>query len=208
MRATAIFDVLSHWCLVAFDAIDGLRSLGVPVELVLAPINDGGPLGIPPDSERWFYGRGTRAYGRRLRSDWCEHQSVSTWAANAAVLAGGELCGDLPAVAKAVMSEAMERGALFGREAEVNAFVARIAGVDADAIGRRAAEPRVAAMLHRGNERLAQLGADERPTFVLENAIGDRAVLKGMWQREAVVACAEALAADEAAYAAAGAPPA
>jgi hypothetical protein len=207
MRAVVVIDALSHWCLLAMDAVDSLVQLGVPVEIVLAPLAGGKPMGFSHDKEAWFYARGTRAYGRVLRSDWCETEQTSTWHANAAALAGGDVSGDLAGTLRAVMRAAMEEGRLFGRPAEVRAFVAELTGTSTAEIDRRCDDPSLAQRLHDGNRRLAELGADERPTFSIVNDNGDFAVLKGLWQRDAVTACAQALLSDERAYAAAGAAP-
>ena len=207
MRATVFLDSLSHWCLVAMDAVDALTDLHVPVEIVLAPVGDGEAAGFSHDLEAWFYRRGTLAYDRELRCDWCENESTSTWHANAAVLAGAELTGDLKETLRAVMLGAMEEGRLFGRADEVNAFVAALAGTSPEDIAHRSGDAAVVRRLHEGNRRLTELCADERPTFQIANDNGDYALLKGVWQRDAVLACANALATDERAYARAGAPP-
>jgi hypothetical protein len=207
MRAVVCIDALSHWCLLAMDAADSLAQLGVPVEIVIAPLADGKPMGFSREKEEWFYARGTRAYGRALRSDWCEDEQTSTWHANAAALAGGDVSGDLTGALRAVMRAAMEDGRLFGRANEVRAFVAELTGTNVAEIDRRCEDPVLAQRLRDGNRRLAELGSDERPTFSLVNDNGDFAVLKGLWQRDAVVACAQALISDERAYAQAGPPP-
>jgi hypothetical protein len=207
MRALVVIDALSHWCLLAMDGVDSLAQLGVPVEIVLAPVAEGKPMGTSREKEAWFYTRGTLAHGRVLRSDWCEGEQTSTWHANAAVLAGAEVNGDLAGTLRAVMRAAMEDGKLFGCASDVRAFVAELTGTNLAEIDRRCEDPSLAQRLHDGNRRLTELGADERPTFSMLNDNGDFAVLKGLWQRNAVMACAQALLSDERAYAAAGVPP-
>ena len=126
MRAVVFVDALSHWCLVALDAVDALAAFGVPVEIVLAPVAGGKPMGASREKEAWFYTRGTLAHGRALRSDWCEGEETSTWHANAAVLAGADAGGDLAGTLRAVMRASMEDGRLFGRASEVRAYVAEL----------------------------------------------------------------------------------
>ena len=106
------------------------------------------------------------------------------------------------------MSAAMEQGALVGRPEEAYAVAASFAGVPQGEIEKRASETRVRELLLNGNKRLSAIGADERPTWHLENTNGDFATLKGIWHKEAVVAVATALLHDERAYATAGPPPA
>lgn len=207
MRATIFIDVLSHWCLAAVPAVQALYERGIEVDVAFAPIGDGKPMGMRHDQEAWFYTRGTHAYGLVLKADWYENEQTTTWHANAAVAAAGTLGADPWRVACAVMSEAMQGGALFGRADVVNAFVAELLGVDASEVARVAASDDVKALLLDGNRRLVESGGDERPTFRLENSNGDFALLKGLWQKDAVDACVSSLQADEEAYAAAGPPP-
>lgn len=200
-------DVLSHWCLVAVPAARALVDLGIGVELVYAPLKDGAPLGFTYEMEAWFYKRGTAAYNKQLNAAWCEGPHIGTWAANAAAFVAGEITGNQLNAALAMMSAAMEQGALVGRPAEAYAVAAAYSGAPAEEIEKRASDPRVRNTLLEGNKRLAALGGDERPTWHLENNNGDFAILKGIWHREAVVAVATALLHDERAYAAAGPPP-
>lgn len=207
MRATVFIDVLSHWCLAAAPAVQSLYDSGIDVEIVVAPIADGEPMGLAAEAEAWFYKRGAGAYGMILKSDWYEHDRTTTWHANAAVAAGATLGADKWRLACAVMSEAMQGGALFGRPEIVYGFVAELLGVDTAEVRSVAETAEIADLLRDGNRRLAKIGGDERPTFKVENANGDFAVLKGLWQRDAVDACMRALQQDETAYAAAGTPP-
>lgn len=208
MRATVFLDTLSHWCLVSVPALRALDELGVRTEIVIAPVNDGKPMGVSTAFEAWCYERGTRAYEKSFDASWCEGPQASTGPADVATLVAIDAGGSPVDVFEAISSEALERGALFARADVVNAFAAHLCGLEQSEFERRAADPAIALRLADGNARLAALGADERPTFVLENLNGDRAILKGLWQKDAVVACARALLSDERAYAGAGEPPA
>lgn len=207
MKVVMFVDVLSHWCLAAVPAAQALLDLEIPLEIVYAPLKDGAPLGFTHEMESWFYERGTRAYDLRLSAAWCEGPTTSTWAANAAAFVAGEIAGSQLEAAHAMMSAAMQQGALVGRAAEAYARAAAFAGVATQEIEQRANEARVRAILLDGNQRLAAIGADERPAWRMENANGDVATLKGIWHKEAVASVARALLHDERAYAAAGDPP-
>lgn len=207
MKAVMFVDVLSHWCLAAVPAAETLIDLGVEFELVYAPLKDGAPLGFTNEMESWFYKRGTRAYDREFVAAWCEGPATSTWAANAAAFVAGEIAGNQLKAALAMMSAAMERGALVGRPQEAYAQAALFAGVAPEEIERRANDARVRQLLLEGNKRLGALNSDERPTWFVENDNGDYALLKGIWHKEAIAAIATALMHDERAYAAAGEPP-
>ena len=189
------------------DAVDALAQLGVPIEIVLAPVADGKPMGTSREKEAWFYTRGTRAHGRVLRSDWCEGEQTSTWHANAAVLAGADAGGDLTGTLRAVMRAAMEDGKLFGRASDVRAFVADLTGTSVAEIDRRCEDPALAQRLHDGNRLWPNSAPTNVRRFRFLTTTATSPCSKGLWQREAVMACAQALLSDERAYAEAGTPP-
>lgn len=207
MKAEFFVDVCSHWCLVAIPAAAALREMNVQLEVVYAPLNNGEPLGFTNEMETWFYKRGAGAYGRDLKCDWCEGPETATWHANASAHAAGEILGDHLKGVHAIMLAAMEGGVLVGRAEEAHAVAAAAAGVPLQEIERRVSAAGLREMLNAGNQRLAAIGADERPTFVLENDNGDRVVFKGVWQKDAIVAAALALQHDEQAYTRAGPSP-
>ena len=207
MRATVFIDVLSHWCLAAVPAIRVLTELTPNVEIVLAPIKGNAPAGYTNEMMRWWLERGALAYGRKLRADWCEGPQTTSWFANAIASIGGEENGEPLRAAHAVMSGALEQGLKLGRADECFEFMARYLKTNASEIGKRVADPALAAKLDGGNRRLREAGADERPTFLLEGEIGDRALLKGLWQKELVAAAGLAILHDERAYTTAGPPP-
>ncbi len=207
MRAIVFVDVLSHWGLAAIPAARAIADLTPDFEIVYAPLADGNANGNTAEQEAWYYKRGAMTYGRQLRSDWCESPQTRTWFANAIAYVGSQLTGDALRTAHAVMSAAMEQGRLFGRPNECYEFMGKYLDIPASEIGKRVNEPHVKEALDEGNRRLAALGADERPTFLLENDIGDRVLLKGMWHKELVAAAGLALLHDQRAYAMAGPPP-
>ena len=207
MKAEYFIDACSHWCLVAIPAVEALRAMDVPVEVVYAPLNNGEPLGFPNEVETWFYKRGEGVYGQVLKPDWCEGPQTGTWHANVSAHVAGELIGDPIKAAHAMMAAAMERGVLVGRAEEAHGVAAAIAGVPLQEIERRVSAAGLHEKLNAGNQRLAAVGSNERPTFIIENNSGDRVVFKGVWQKDAIVAAAQALHHDERAYEKAGPPP-
>ena len=209
VKATAVFDVLSHGCLAAWPAYESaVETLGTSnVGLLLAPIGNGFPMGMPPEKERWFYTRGTRAYGMTLRADWYESDQTTTLWANAAIVAAAALGADFPHLVRATMRAGMEDGVLLGRRDVAVTTVARLAGVDAARLDARVDHAATGRALNEGNAALSRWQCAERPSWHIENANGDFVVLQGLWQRNAIVACIEALSADERAYAEAGSPP-
>ncbi|MBV8582371.1 MAG: hypothetical protein JO241_00125 [Candidatus Eremiobacteraeota bacterium] len=82
-----------------------------------------------------------------------------------------------------------------------------LTGIPEDALRAGVGSEAVAASLHAANARLAAIGCAERPSWELVNDNGDRAVLQGVWQAEAILPLMRALLDDERAYRRAGAPP-
>ena len=210
MKVTAFVDVLSHWCLAAQPAIDALRATlaeDVELEIVLAPLGDGAPVGFTHEAEAWFYTRGTLAYGRELDPGWCEGLETTTWHANAAVAAGVSFGANPIVLGRRVSRAAMVDGLMLGRESEAVRAVSKFTGVDDDALRDAMRSATIVERLHAGNARLAAIGCNERPSWELVNANGDRGVLQGVWQAEAILPLARALLDDERAYKRAGKPP-
>ncbi len=211
MKVTAFVDVLSHWCLAAQPALNAFRATladDVAIEVVLAPVGDGAPVGFTNAAESWFYKRGTLAYGTKLDPSWCEGETTSTWYANAAVAAAVALGADVFALAPRVSRAAMVDGALLGREDEAVRVVSGLVGSAEDKLRDTMRSDAVVQALHAANARLATIGCGERPSWELVNDNGDRAVLQGVWQAEAILPLARALLEDERAYRRAGPPPA
>ena len=63
-----------------------------------------------------------------------------------------------------------------------------------------AQSPAVAARVKKSTDEFNALQVTQRPTFLIENAIGDRAVFSGIVRVEPLVAAIDALLADQAAY--------
>ena len=211
MRITAFVDVLSHWCLAAQPALDALRATladDVRLDVVLAPVAGEASMGFTNAQESWFYTRGTLAYGTELDASWCEGPETTTWHANAAVAAGVSFGSNPIVLGRRFSRAAMVDGLLLARESEAVRAVAKFTGVDEAELLDTMCSDAVVQALHDGNARLKRIGCSERPSWELVNDNGDRAVLQGVWQAEAILPLVRALLDDERAYKRAGAPPA
>ena len=211
MKVTAFLDVLSHWCLAAQPALDALRATladDVRLDVVLAPVAGETPMGFTNAQERWFYTRGTLAYGTELDASWCEGPETTTWHANAAVAAGVSFGSNPIVLGRRFSRAAMVDGLLLARESEAVRAVSKFTGVDERVLLETVRSDAIAGALRAGNARLAAIGCAERPSWELVNDNGDRAVLQGVWQAEAILPLVRALLDDERAYKRAGPPPA
>lgn len=210
MQVTAFVDVLSHWCLAANPALAALEATladDVRLEIVIAPLSEGQPVGFTHEQEAWFYRRGTLAYGTALAATWCEGVETSTWHANAATAAAIAAGANAVTMTRRVSHAAMVEGRMLGREVEAVRCVAALAGLDEAQLREAMRSPALVAALHEGNARLGKLGCNERPSWELRNDNGDFAVVQGVWQAEAILPLARSLLEDERAYKRAGVAP-
>ena len=81
-------------------------------------------------------------------------------------------------------------------------IAARAAGLDINQLLARAKTLEVERLARKTTADFHALQVTQRPAFVLESLIGDRAVLSGFWRLEPIVAVVESMLADTAAYAA------
>lgn len=101
----------------------------------------------------------------------------------------------------ALSHAAYREGRRVGRWDEAIAVAVAVSGLDPVELRARAASPEVTARMRATTAEFHALGVAQRPAFVLENAIGDRAVFSGIVRLEPFVATLDAMLADAAAYA-------
>lgn len=82
------------------------------------------------------------------------------------------------------------------------AIAAAAGGIEAAKLRAAAESPAVRARIEASTKRFAEHQVSQRPMFVLEDAIGDKAVFSGLVRIEPLAATIDAMLADTAAYAA------
>jgi predicted DsbA family dithiol-disulfide isomerase len=100
----------------------------------------------------------------------------------------------------AIAHAALRDGKKVGRWEGATPIAAAAAGLDAAKLQARAHSPEVAARMQATTAEFHALQVNQRPTFLIENSIGDRAVFSGIVKVEPLAAAIDALLADEAAY--------
>ena len=204
MRVTFYADVLSMWCSLGEDVLERLqRAYAGRVEFVwkLALIEHGRPIGNTPAMEQWYYDRCEFVTGRRFDPRWLDDATQTSRAANAAVEAARLLGATDDVVRRAMARAACVEGRKVAREDEAVRVAAEASGFSEAAIREAMSDSRVTAALADALAEFTMLGADQRPTFHLTNAIGDRVLLVGIYRYEPVEAALAAMLADEEAYA-------
>ncbi len=100
----------------------------------------------------------------------------------------------------AIAHAAVREGKKVGRFEEVVPIAATAGGLDEQKLLQRARSPEIAAAIKASTDEFDSLQVNQRPAFLLQNSIGDRAVFSGLVKLEPFVATIDALLSDQAAY--------
>lgn len=100
----------------------------------------------------------------------------------------------------AIAHAALIEGRKVGRWEEAAAVAAKAASLDESTLLRRARSSEVEARARATTARFHALQVTQRPTFVLENSIGDRAVFSGIAGAGPMAATIDVMLADASAY--------
>jgi predicted DsbA family dithiol-disulfide isomerase len=208
MKVTYYLEVLSSWCHWVDPVWTGLqdRYAGrAEFEWKIALMNPGD---FPASREQcdWFYRRSGGTVMKSpymLNSGWFELERKGVYHAPNLVADAGKALGVTDdRIRMALTNAALREGRKVGDMAVAAAVAAAAVGLDAKKL-RQAAES--AAVLERVKASTAEFHAhqiNQRPAFVLTDAIGDKAVFAGLVRLEPLVATIETMLSDTAAYAA------
>jgi predicted DsbA family dithiol-disulfide isomerase len=151
----------------------------------------------------WFYRRSgsvTRS-PFMLNADWFEPEIKQYLVPNYVAEAARDFGVTDDRVRLAIAHAALRDGKKVGRWEVAAPIAAEVAGIDAAKLAARAKSPEIAGKTQASSAEFAALQVTQRPTFLIENSIGDRAVFSGIVKVEPLAAAIDALLADEAAYA-------
>jgi len=151
----------------------------------------------------WFYRRsGSIIWSPfMLNSDWFEPEIKEYLVPNYVAEAARDLGVADDRVRLAIAHAAVREGKKVGRWEVATAVAAEAAGLVQATLMSRAKSAEVAARTQETTDEFHALQVNQRPTFLIENSIGDRAVFSGIVRVEPLAAAIEALLSDEAAYA-------
>ena len=151
----------------------------------------------------WFYRRSGSIMRSpfMLNSGWFEPEIKEYLAPNYVAEAAKDFGVTDDRVRLAIAHGALREGKKLGRLDVAVALAAESAGLDAAKLKARAQSPEVAARTQAATAEFRALQVNQRPTFLIENAIGDRAVFSGLVKIDPLAAAIDAMLADEAAYA-------
>lgn len=150
----------------------------------------------------WFYRRSGSIMRSpyRLNADWFDPETIQMLVPNLMAEAARDFGVNDDRVRLALQNAAVRDGKKVGRW-EIAAGVAAKAGkLNQVKLLARAKSKAVAARIKKSSEEFDALQVTQRPTFLLENSIGDRAVFSGLARLEPLAVAMDAMLADEAAY--------
>lgn len=180
-------DVLSQWCLISDKFLLSVRMRygdRLPVRYRFVPISGRDPIYVDLAGQRTAYERSTFITGVKT-IPWLQGEARSTWQANVAVVAAEDLGVDIERARLAVSSAALVEGVPLGEDGVASAFLASRFGLDQVALEGAMESDAVRARMNDDLSAFARYGLT-RPSFVIENEIGDWTILNG-GHREALI---------------------
>ncbi len=205
IQVTYYLEVTSSWCFWAEPAwaelkqrFAGRAEFGWKIALMA-------PEAYPASREQceWFYHRSgsiTRA-PFMLNAGWFEPGTKQYLAPNYIAQAAKEFGVTDDRVRLAIARAALLDGKKVGHWEVVLSIGAEAAALEPARLMARAQSSEVAAKVAATTSEFHALLVTQRPTFLLENSIGDRALFSGIVRAEPLSAAMDALLEDEAAYA-------
>jgi len=206
VTVTYYLEVISSWCYWAEPAWSQLKQsyANQPVEFQwkLALME---PSAFPVSKAQcdWFYQRsGTIVRSPfMLNSGWFEPERQDYPVPNLVAEAARSLGIADDRVRLALAEAALRAGQKVGRWEVAIDVAAKASGLAESTLLQRAQSQEVAKRVQATTEEFHGLQVTQRPTFLLENNIGDRAVFSGLVKAAPLTATLEALLGDAAAYA-------
>src|SRR5436190_5664516 len=203
-KVTYYLEVISSWCHWAEPAWAELkrRYAGkVEFDWKIAQM----PADAYPVSKTqcdWFYRRSGSIVRSpfMLNSGWFDPDIKQWLAPNIITEAARDLGAGDDRVRLAIAHAAMREGKKVGRWAEVGPIAAAAAGLDQAKLVARAQSPEIKQRVEASSREFDSLQVNQRPAFLLQNSIGDRALFSGIVKFEPLAAAIDALLADEQAY--------
>ncbi len=206
MKITYYLEVSSSWCHWAEPAWAELKArYGSRVEFQWKiALMDPGDFPVSRAQCDWFYRRsGTMMRSPvMLNSAWIEPERKGVnLAHNLVAEAAKDLGVADDRVRLALAHAAHAEGRKVADMGVAVAVAAEAAGLDPTRLRKLAESPEVLARVQASTAAFKAMGVGQRPTFVIEDAIGDKAVVSGLTALAPLVALLEAMFADEAGYA-------
>ena len=216
IAVTYYLEVISSWCHWAEPAWAELKARYARAPVVFDwKLSLMDPFGLPTSREQaeWFYRRsGTIVRSPfMLASGWFEAGVTEYLAPNLVAEAAKDFGVTDDRVRLAIAHAALREGQRVADWKICATIAARAAKLDAKKLLARAKSPAIEKRARATTAEFHALQANQRPTFVIESNIGDRAVFSGLAKAAPFITTIDAMLEDAAGYAAHaahfGAPP-
>jgi predicted DsbA family dithiol-disulfide isomerase len=164
------------------------------------------PSGLPTsrEQEQWFYRRSGMMMRSpfMLRTDWYD-PTLPEWLAPNCMAEAAKDFGFIDDRVRLALSHAALREGKKVSDWEVSAEVAANAGkIDKEKLLERARSPEIEKRVRESTAEFKALQITQRPAFVIDTEIGDRAVFSGVVKLEPLMATLDSMLDDATAYAA------
>jgi predicted DsbA family dithiol-disulfide isomerase len=204
VRLTYYLEAISSWCHWAEPAWAELKQRyagRAQFEWKIALMD---ATGLPASRAQleWFYRRsGTIVRSPyMLNAGWLEEGMTEYPVPNLVAEAAKELGASDDRVRLAIAHAAMREGKKVHRWEDCVPIAAAAGNLNADELMQRAKSREVEQRARATTAEFHALQVSQRPTFVLESDIGDKAVFSGVWRAAPLIEAMEAMIEDEAAY--------
>jgi predicted DsbA family dithiol-disulfide isomerase len=206
MRITVTYylDVISSWCFWAEPAWAQLKERyegKVEFQWKIALMDKSG-LPVSEGQHQWFYRRSGVIMRSpfMLSSAWCDHSEAEFLAPNSVAVAAKDFGISDDRVRLAIAYAGLREGKKVGKWKVAAEVGAHAADIDAKKLLERARSAGVEAHVRADTADFHLLQVTQRPTFVLDTEIGDRAIFSGFVKLEPLDAALEAMLDDVEAY--------
>jgi len=204
VHVTYYLEVISSWCYWAEPAWAELKQryagrVDFSWKIALMPAE---AYPVSTSQCEWFYHRSGSIMRSpfMLNTGWLEPTFKQYLAPNYVAEAARDFGITDDKVRLGIARAALRDGKKVGQWEVAVSAGAEAAGLEPAKLLARAQSGDVAARAQAGTTEFHSLQVTQRPTFLIENAIGDRAVFSGIVRVEPLAAAIDALLADEAAY--------
>ena len=207
MKITYYLEVLSSWCTwvePTWDALKARYGDRVEFEWKIALMNPG-DFPVSRAQCDWFYRRSGGTVMRSpfmLNSGWFEASRKGVYhAPNLVAEAGRDFGFEGDEIRRAIAHAAVREGRKVGDMAAAAAVAAKAGKINARKLRAAAESSAVLERVEASTREFFAHQVNQRPAFVLTDAIGDKAVFSGIVRLEPLTATIDAMLSDTAAYA-------
>lgn len=205
IKVTYYVDVISSWCYWAEPAwLELKKRYANEAEFSWKiALCDAGGLPVSAAQEDWFYRRSGAVVRSpfMLNSGWMEPELKEYLAPNCVAEAGRDFGVEDDRIRLALMKAAMREGKKVGRWDVAAEIGAQAANLVPTTLLERAKCRQIEERVRAATAEFHALKVTQRPAFVIDDPIADRAVFSGIWTAAPLIAAIDAMRSDCEAYA-------